>query len=39
MSSDFGSLTPEFVVMNLIVDDGNKSRNNRKMMFDEGIIR
>ena len=34
MSSDFGSLTPEFVVMNLIVDDGNKSRNNRKMMFD-----
>ena len=24
MSSDFGSLTPEFVVMNLIVDDGNK---------------
>ena len=34
MSTDFGSVTPEFVTMNLIVDDGNKSRSNRQMMFD-----
>ena len=34
-STDFGSLTPEMVVVNLLVDDGNKSRSNRKMLFKE----
>ena len=32
-STDFGSQLPEFVIMNLIVDDGDKSRKNRTMMF------
>ena len=34
-STDFGSLSPEMVVINLLVDDGNKSRSNRKMLFKE----
>ena len=34
-STDFGSLTPEMVVVNLLVDDGNKARSNRKMLFKE----
>ena len=34
-STDFGSLSPEMVVVNLLVDDGNKSRSNRKMLFKE----
>ena len=34
-STDFGSLTPEMVVVNLLVDDGNKNRSNRKMLFKE----
>ena len=32
-STDFGSMSPEMVVVNLLVDDGNKSRGNRKMLF------
>ena len=36
-SSDFGSLTPELVVLNLLVDDGNPNRNNRKMLFKENF--
>ena len=34
-STDFGSMSPEMVVVNLLVDDGNKSRGNRKMLFKE----
>ena len=34
-STDFGSMTPEMVVVNLLVDDDNKSRSNRKMLFKE----
>ena len=34
-STDFGSMTPEMVVVNLLVDDGNQSRSNRKMLFKE----
>ena len=34
-STDFGSMSPEMVVINLLVDDGNKSRANRKMLFKE----
>ena len=34
-STDFGSLSPEMVVVNLLVDDGNQSRSNRKMLFKE----
>lgn len=32
-SIDFGSETPEFVLMNLIVDDGDPRRKNRRMLF------
>ena len=32
-STDYGSLTPQMVVINLIVDDGNKSRSNRKLLY------
>ena len=34
-STDFGSMSPEMVVVNLLVDDGNKTRGNRKMLFKE----
>jgi len=34
-STDFGSLSPEMVIINLLVDDGNKSRSNRNMLFKE----
>ena len=34
-STDFGSMTPEMVVINLLVDDGDKKRSNRKMLFKE----
>ena len=34
-STDFGSVTPLLTCINLIVDDGNDSRSNRKMMFKE----
>jgi uncharacterized protein YkwD len=34
-STDFGSLSPEMVVVNLLVDDGNQSRSNRRMLFKE----
>ena len=34
-STDFGSMSPEMVVVNLLVDDGNKNRSNRKMLFKE----
>ena len=34
-STDFGSVTPLLACVNLIVDDGNDSRSNRKMMFRE----
>ena len=34
-STDFGSMTPEMVVINLLVDDGDKNRSNRKMLFKE----
>ena len=34
-STDFGSLYPEMIVMNLIVDDGDSQRRNRQMMFDD----
>ena len=34
-STDFGSQTSELVVMNLIVDDGDSQRRNRKMLFNE----
>ena len=34
-SSDFGSVTPLLACVNLIVDDGNESRSNRKLMFRE----
>ena len=34
-STDFGSLYPEMIVMNLIVDDGDTQRRNRNMMFDD----
>lgn len=34
-STDFGSMSPEMVVINLLVDDDNKSRSNRKMLFKE----
>ena len=34
-STEFGSMTPEMVVVNLLVDDDNKSRSNRKMLFKE----
>ena len=34
-STDFGSQTSELVVMNLVVDDGNSQRRNRKMLFNE----
>ena len=32
-STDFGSMSPEMVIVNLLVDDGDKSRSNRKMLF------
>ena len=38
-STDFGSQTPEMVVINLLVDDGNKSRSNRKMLFQEAYYK
>lgn len=34
-STDFGSVTPELVVMNLIIDDGDFQRKNRNMLFNE----
>ena len=34
-SSDFGSVRPLLTCINLLVDDGNKSRSNRKMLFKE----
>lgn len=34
-STDFGSNTPELVVMNLIVDDGDSQRRNRAMLLSE----
>ena len=34
-STDFGSVTPLLVCVNLLVDDGNESRSNRKLMFRE----
>ena len=34
-STDFGSNTPELVVMNLIVDDGDPQRRNRAMLFSD----
>ena len=34
-STDFGSQTPEMVVMNLIVDDGDPQRRNRTMLFSD----
>ena len=34
-STDFGSLSPEMVVVNLLVDDGDKNRTDRKMLFKE----
>ena len=34
-STDFGSLSPEMVVINLLVDDGDQRRANRKMLFKE----
>ena len=38
-STDFGSQTPEMVVINLLVDDGNKKRSNRKMLFEESYYK
>ena len=38
-STDFGSQSPEFVVMNLIVDDGDHSRKNRTMMFNSNFTK
>ena len=32
-STDFGSVSPLLTCINLIVDDGNDRRSNRKMMF------
>lgn len=34
-STDFGSMKPELVVMNFLVDDGDKDRRNRQLMFKE----
>ena len=34
-SSDFGSVTPLLCCINFLVDDGNESRSNRKLMFRE----
>lgn len=34
-STDFGSVTPELVVMNLIIDDGDFQRKNRNMAFND----
>ena len=34
-SSDFGSVRPLLTCINLLVDDGNKSRSNRKLKFRE----
>ena len=34
-STDFGSVTPVLACVNLIVDDGNESRSNRKLLFRE----
>ena len=34
-SSDFWSVTPLLTCINLLVDDGNKSRSNRKLKFRE----
>ena len=34
-SSDFGSVTPTLCCINFLVDDGNESRSNRKLMFRE----
>ena len=34
-STDFGSVNPQLVVMNLLVDDGNESRSNRDLIFRE----
>ena len=34
-STDLGSLTPELVAMNLIIDDGDIQRKNRNMVFNE----
>ena len=34
-STDFGSVTPLLACINFIVDDGNESRSNRKLMFRE----
>lgn len=34
-STDFGSMKPELVVMNFLVDDGDKARRNRELMFKE----
>lgn len=38
-STDFGSQSPEFVVMNLVVDDGDYSRKNRTMMFNSNFTK
>ena len=34
-STDFGSVTPVLACVNLLVDDGNESRSNRKLLFKE----
>jgi uncharacterized protein YkwD len=34
-STDFGSVTPLLACINFIVDDGNESRSNRKLLFRE----
>ena len=34
-TTDYGSLTPQMVVINLVVDDGNKGRSNRKLLYRE----
>ena len=34
-ASDFGSVRPLLTCINLLVDDGNKSRSNRKLKFRE----
>ena len=36
-STDFGSVTPVLACVNLIVDDGNESRSNRKLIFKENF--
>ena len=38
LSTDFGSSSPELIAINLLVDDGDKEREMRNVIFDKSYI-